>query len=70
MTEQEIKIRTISAVFPPSPTTPKCKPNPPYTHPTNDHRPHLCTPVEQHRHPEGRRLVSKMCNSESYAYQK
>ena len=40
----------------------------PNTHPTNDHHPHLCTPmqpVELHRHSESRRLVSKMCNSET-----
>ena len=34
-------------------------------HPTNDHSPHPCTPVEPYRHWETCRVFSKTCNSET-----
>ena len=50
----------LSPPFPPSPLS-----HPPDTFTQMTTVPNLCTPVELHRHPESRRLVSKMCNSET-----
>ena len=50
----------VSTQSPPSP-----HPYPPDTFTQMTTVPNLCTPVELHRHPESRRLVSKMCKSET-----